>query len=71
MNNWQIVGIILTLAGVTVLALLSGFIVTIIVALLKLIAVVVGVLLIVAGVALLFGHRWVRRRFWGTPTAST
>lgn len=71
MNNWQIVGIILILAGVTVLALLSGFIVTIIVALLKLIAVVVGVLLIVAGVALLFGRRWVRRRFWGTPTAST
>ncbi|MGD1055359.1 MAG: hypothetical protein ABR867_04670 [Nitrososphaerales archaeon] len=73
MNKWRIVGILLILLGVTILALLSGFIVHILETLLKLIAVFIGIALIAAGVALLVGRRWMRGRTsrWGSPTLST
>ena len=73
MNKWRIVGILLILTGVTILALMSGFIIEFIVAILKLIAVFIGIVMIVAGVALLVGHRWMRGRAWrwGPPTLST
>lgn len=74
MDKWQIVGILLILIGITVLALLAGFIVTVIVTLLKLIGVFVGILLVVGGVLLLTGRHLIRRgRTWwaGPPTSST
>jgi Na+/melibiose symporter-like transporter len=73
MNTWRIVGILLILLGVTVLAIMAGFIITFIVTILKLIAVLVGIVMIAAGVALLVGRRWMRRGAWrwGPPTSST
>ncbi len=73
MDKWQIVGILAVLVGITLLAVLAGFIVTIIVTLLKLVAVFAGVILIAVGVALLTGRHWFRRRgwIWGPPTSST
>jgi predicted anti-sigma-YlaC factor YlaD len=72
-DRWNIAGVLLILVGVTILALLSGFIVDVIVKLLKLLAVFVGILLILGGVALLTGRRFMRRRKWGwgPSTAST
>jgi Na+/melibiose symporter-like transporter len=73
MNTWRIVGILLILLGVTILAIMAGFIITFIVTILKLIAVLVGIVMIAAGVALLVGRRWTRRGAWrwGSPTLST
>lgn len=73
MDNWQIVGILMILAGITLLAVMAGFIINIIVDLLKLVAVLAGVVLIAAGVALLSGWRWMRRREWlrGSSASST
>jgi uncharacterized Tic20 family protein len=72
-NKWRIVGILLILVGVTILALMAGFIIEFIVTILKLIAVFIGIVMIVAGVALLVGRRWMRGRAWrwGSPTLST
>jgi multisubunit Na+/H+ antiporter MnhG subunit len=72
-SKWQIVGILLILVGVAVLVLMGGFIIHIIETLLKLIAVLIGILMIAAGVALLVGRRWMRGRAWrwGPPTSST
>ena len=73
MNKWQIVGILLILLGVTILALMAGFIIAFIVTILKLIAVLLGVVMITAGVALLVGRRWKRGGTWqwGPSTSST
>ena len=74
MDKWPLFGIILILVGIVVLALLSGFIVTIVITLLKLVAVFAGIVLILIGVAMiLFGRRWWGRRDarWGPPPAST
>lgn len=57
MNKWQVAGAIAVLLGLAILVLLSGFIFTIIVTLLKLIGVFIGIVLVVAGVALLVGRR--------------
>ena len=60
------------IAGFAILALLSGFIVAFIETLLKIIAVFVGMALIVVGVVLVVGGRWIGRRWrWGPPTSST
>jgi len=52
---------------------MAGFIVAFIVTILKLIAVLIGIVMIAAGVALLIGRRWMRggARRWGPPTLST
>lgn len=73
MDKWSIVGAIMILVGLVVLFLLWGFIVTIVVTLLKLIAVAIGIVLVLGGVAMvLFGARWRRRRVsWGQSPAST
>ena len=73
MDKWQIAGILLILVGITLLALLAGFIITIVVTLLKLIGVFVGIILVVGGVVLITGRHWVRRRrtWWGSPSSST
>jgi multisubunit Na+/H+ antiporter MnhG subunit len=72
-SKWQIVGVLLILLGVAVLVLMGGFIIHIIETLLKLIAVLIGILMIAAGVALLVGRRWMRGRGWrwGPVTSST
>lgn len=54
------------LVGAAVLILLAGFLVSVIVTLLELLAVVAGFILVLGGVAmLLFGRRVWRRRPWG------
>lgn len=71
-DKWQIVGILLILVGITMLALLAGFIFTILVTLLKLIGVFAGIIMIVGGVILITGRHWIRRRtWWGGPASST
>jgi uncharacterized membrane protein len=56
-NKWQVIGAIAILLGLAILVLLSGFIFTIIITLLKLIGVFIGIVLVLAGVALLVGRR--------------
>lgn len=54
------------LVGVAVIILLASFIVSVIVTLLELLAAVVGVVLVVGGIAMiLFGRRMWRRGPWG------
>ncbi len=73
MNKWRIVGILLILVGITILALMSGFIIAFIVTILKLVAVFIGIVMIVVGVALLVGRHWMRGGAWrwNPPTLST
>ena len=73
MNRWRIVGILLILLGVTILALMAGFIISFIVTILKLIAVFIGIAMIAAGVALLVRRHWMRGGAWrwGQSTSST
>jgi len=57
---------LMILVGVAVLILLASFIVSVIVTLLELLAVIVGIILVVAGIGiLLFGRRRWRRAPWG------
>jgi hypothetical protein len=72
-DKWQIFGILLVLVGVTLLAILEGFIVKVLVDLLQLLGVFVGIGLIVIGIILLSGRHFMRRRgwSWGAPAAST
>lgn len=60
--------------GVVIIGVLAGFIIHIIITLLKLVAVFVGIILILGGVAAItFGSRWRNRRRWtpGPPESST
>jgi uncharacterized membrane protein HdeD (DUF308 family) len=60
--------------GAIILIFLAGFIVSVIVTLLKALVAVVGMVLLLGGVAMiLFGGRWRRRRPWGweAPQSST
>ena len=59
------------LVGAAVLILLAGFLVSVIVTILELLAVVAGVVLIIGGIAMLLlgGRVWKRRPWgWGPPT---
>jgi membrane protein implicated in regulation of membrane protease activity len=64
-NKWSVVGALMVLLGVAILILLASFLVAVIVVLLEFIAVAIGIFLILGGLALLFGRRWMRRR-WDT-----
>jgi len=60
--------------GAIILVLLAGFILSVIITLLKVLAVVLGIVLVIGGIAMmLFGGRWRRRRpwRWGSPPSST
>ena len=60
--------------GAIILVLLAGFILSVIITLLQVLAVVIGIFLVIGGIAvMLFGGRWWRRRSWrwGTPPSST
>lgn len=63
----------MVLVGLLVLALLSGFIISVIITLLELLAVIIGIILVLGGVAtIFFGRRLGRRSFdWGPPKSST
>jgi len=55
----------MVLAGALILVLLGSFIVSVIVVVLQLLAVIVGIILVLGGIAMfLFGHRFGRRRPW-------
>ncbi len=74
MNKWPVIGALMILVGVVVLALMAGFILEVIVTLLKVLAVAIGVTLVLGGIAaILFGNRWERRRRmeWGQEPAAT
>lgn len=71
MHRSQVLGLLMVLVGVAVLILLAGFVVSVIVTILELLAVLLGIFLVIGGVAvLLFGRRlWRRGRWgWGPPT---
>ena len=66
MRTSQVLGALMVLVGVAVLVLLSGFLAKVIVTILELLAVMVGIALVIGGLALLFFRRrtW-RRGPWG------
>jgi len=60
--------------GAIVLVLFAGFILSVIMTLLEVLAVVIGIVLVIGGIAIMiFGGRWWRRGpwRWGPPTSST
>jgi hypothetical protein len=64
----------MALVGVAILILLASFVVSVIVTLLELLAVIIGVALIIGGMAMLLFGRRMRGRgpwSWGGPPAST
>ncbi|HYA56689.1 MAG TPA: hypothetical protein VED22_07845 [Nitrososphaerales archaeon] len=74
MQRSAIIGALMIVGGAIILVLLSGFILSAFITLLKVLAVVLGIILVIGGVAMmLFGHRWWERRpeRWGSPPSST
>ena len=70
----QVGGALMILVGAVLLILLSSFIVSVLITILELFAVIVGVILVLGGIALFFfGGRWRRRgsRPWDEHPAST
>lgn len=62
----QIAGAVLLVLGLLVLFLLRGPLYDFIVVVLQLIGIFIGIILVVVGIALLVGGRWMRRRGpWG------
>ncbi len=64
MHKSQIVGAVLLVIGLILLYALRGPFFEILLLLLEFLAIAVALILIVVGIALLVGGRWVRRRFW-------
>jgi uncharacterized membrane protein YccC len=60
-NKLQAVGVILLLLGLLILFVLRGPLYAFIVVVLNLIGILAGILLVVAGVALILGGGWARR----------
>jgi len=72
MNRWSILGVLMILVGLVVLFLMWGFIVEFVETVLKIIAVVIGILLVLGGAAAIaFGGRWKRRAIWGPAPTNT
>lgn len=72
MNRWSILGVLMILVGLVIFFVLWGFIVHIVVTLLKLLAVTIGIILVIAGVAAVaFGGRMRRRIMWGPAPTNT
>ena len=63
MRNLQIIGAALIIVGAVMLYLLRGPLVSLVVLAFEFLAIVVAVILVLAGVALLVGGHWFRRRF--------
>lgn len=60
-NRLQVAGVIMLLLGLLILFVLRGPLYAFIVVVLKLIGILAGILLVVAGVALILGGKWARR----------
>ena len=74
MHRIQIGGALMIVTGVIVLILLASFIFTVIVFLLELLAVIIGIVLVLGGIAAIaVGPKWWKRRRWDweTQTQST
>lgn len=74
MHKIQLIGIVMLVFGAAILFLLSGFLWSVIVTLLLLLAVIIGIVLVLGGIAAIFvGGRWMKRGPWGRdePPAST
>ena len=73
MDKWPIVGALMVVGGVAILVLLAGFILKVLVFILDSAAVFIGILLVLGGLALLFGRKWMRRSGprWGPSPANT
>jgi hypothetical protein len=70
-NKWPILGIIMILVGLGILILLASVIVGIIIFLLEVLAIFIGLILILGGIAAItFGGRWMRMK-WGETPATT
>ncbi len=63
MRSIQLVGALLVIAGIVILFLLRGPLISLIFLLLEFVAIVIGIILVIVGIALLVGGRWVRRGF--------
>lgn len=64
----------MVLAGLVILILLASFVVSVIFVILELLAVIVGIVLVLGGIAMFLFGRGFRRwgpREWGPPPAST
>jgi uncharacterized membrane protein HdeD (DUF308 family) len=57
--------------GIVIVLILGSFILSVVYFALQLLAVLIGVFLIVAGVALLVGRRWMKRGPWGWGQPNT
>ena len=64
MRGLQVVGVLLIVAGIIMLYLLRGPLVSLILLVLEFLAIVIALILVIVGVALLLGGCWARRRFW-------
>ena len=64
MRSIQVVGALLIVVGVVMLYLLRGPLISLILLVLEFLAIVIALVLVVVGVAMLVGGRYVRRRFW-------
>jgi protein-S-isoprenylcysteine O-methyltransferase Ste14 len=61
----QLAGVVMLILGAAILFLLAGFIWSVIVTLLLLLAVMIGIILVLGGIAAIFvGGRWMRRGPW-------
>ncbi len=63
MRNLQLIGAGLIIVGVVLLYLLRGPLVSIIFLLLELLVIFVAIVMVLLGVALVVGGRWIRRGF--------
>jgi len=63
-RGFQVVGAVMIVVGVVMLYLLRGPLISLILAVLEFLAIVVALILVIAGAAMLVGGRLVRRRFW-------
>jgi len=62
-RSLPLAGALLIVAGGVILFLLRGPLISFIILVLEAVAIVVAILMIIAGIALIVGGRWVRRGF--------
>lgn len=68
MHKIQVGGVLMIIVGAVILFFLASFIVGVIVFLLELLAAIVGIVLVLGGIAaIVIGPRW-KRRPWGSDT---
>lgn len=70
MRKYQVAGAALVVLGLLILFLLRDPLYTFIVVVIELLGIFIGIILVVVGIALLIGGRWVRRGAWGWQTTA-